>query len=127
MRSETLRIRTGASETVHDLTGECAAFVRAEADGLLSVFARTPRRLAILETGAGSDDDLLAALGELLPARQALAASARQPGTRPRPRAARLDRAVATIPVIGGGWRSAPGSRCAWSTPTSTNRCARCG
>ena len=68
MRSETLQIRTGDSATVHDLTGECAAFVRDESDGLLSVFApHATVGLAILETGAGSDDDLLTALEELLP------------------------------------------------------------
>ncbi len=68
MRSETLRIRTGGTATVHDLTGECAEFVRGEADGLLSVFVpHATAGLAILETGAGSDDDLLVAIDALLP------------------------------------------------------------
>lgn len=68
MRSETLSIRTGSRGTVHDLTGECAGFVRDERDGLLSVFVpHATAGLAILETGAGSDDDLLNALEELLP------------------------------------------------------------
>ncbi|MFE3650774.1 MULTISPECIES: secondary thiamine-phosphate synthase enzyme YjbQ [unclassified Streptomyces] len=65
-------VRTGSTETVHDLTRECLAFLRDTApgrDGLLNVF--TPHAttgVAILETGAGSDDDLLAALHDLLPA-----------------------------------------------------------
>jgi secondary thiamine-phosphate synthase enzyme len=68
MRSETLQIRTGDTATVHDLTGACAAFVRDESDGLLSVFVpHATAGLAILETGAGSDDDLLMALADLLP------------------------------------------------------------
>src|SRR6188472_3298764 len=69
MRSETLDVRTGGQARVHDLTGECERFVHDQGDGLLSVFVpHATAGLAILETGAGSDDDLLAALGDLLPA-----------------------------------------------------------
>jgi secondary thiamine-phosphate synthase enzyme len=68
MRSETISIRTGARATVHDLGNECDAFVRSESDGLLNVFVpHATAGLAVLETGAGSDDDLLGALDELLP------------------------------------------------------------
>ena len=67
MRTETLDVRTGGQARVHDLTGDCAAFVRDEQDGLLNVFVpHATAGLAILETGAGSDDDLLTALDELL-------------------------------------------------------------
>ncbi len=69
MRSETISISTGADDAVVDLTRRCEEFVRDEADGLLHVFVpHATAGLAILETGAGSDDDLLAALGDLLPA-----------------------------------------------------------
>jgi secondary thiamine-phosphate synthase enzyme len=69
MRSEVVRVRTGSSDVVHDLTRECADFVRSYGDGLLHVFVpHATAGLAILETGAGSDDDLLAALADLLPA-----------------------------------------------------------
>jgi secondary thiamine-phosphate synthase enzyme len=68
MRSETVTVRTGRDAQVHDLTGECASFVRDAGDGLLSVFVpHATAGVAILETGAGSDDDLLAALDDLLP------------------------------------------------------------
>jgi secondary thiamine-phosphate synthase enzyme len=68
MRSETISIRTGGRATVNDLSNECAAFLRNEGDGLLNVFVpHATAGLAILETGAGSDDDLLGALDELLP------------------------------------------------------------
>jgi secondary thiamine-phosphate synthase enzyme len=68
VRSETLTIRTGPRPVVRDITAECAAFAAAETDGLLHVFVpHATAGLAILETGAGSDDDLLAALDELLP------------------------------------------------------------
>ena len=68
MRSETMTIRTGSRPRVHDLTSDCAAFVGPEDDGLLSIFVpHATAGLAILETGAGSDDDLLASLEDLLP------------------------------------------------------------
>ena len=68
MRSELRAVRTGGVPTVVDLTDECAEFVRQEADGLLHVFVpHATAGIAILETGSGSDDDLLAQLDVLLP------------------------------------------------------------
>lgn len=68
MRSEVIQVHTGRSEVVLDLTARCAAFVGGEGDGLLHVFVpHATAGVAILETGAGSDDDLLAALEDLLP------------------------------------------------------------
>lgn len=68
MHTETITIRTGDRARVHDLTSDCSAFVSAERDGLLSVFVpHATVGLAIIENGAGSDDDLLAAIDELLP------------------------------------------------------------
>ncbi|MEU3189116.1 YjbQ family protein [Streptomyces sp. NPDC006992] len=67
-----IEVRTGSQEVVQDLTQRCGSFLRDVAegrDGLLNVF--TPHAtagVALLETGAGSDDDLLAALRDLLPA-----------------------------------------------------------
>jgi secondary thiamine-phosphate synthase enzyme len=53
---------------VLDLTGRCEQFVFGRGDGLLHVFVpHATAGVAILETGAGSDDDLLAVLEELLP------------------------------------------------------------
>ena len=69
MRSETIDVHTGSREAVHDLTRQCAAFVAGEQDGLLHIFVpHATAGVAILETGAGSDEDLLTALGDLLPA-----------------------------------------------------------
>ncbi|UKY51254.1 YjbQ family protein [Streptomyces inhibens] len=67
-----ITLTTGSAETMHDLTNACTAFLREAAhgrNGLLNVF--TPHAtsgLAVIETGAGSDDDLLAALRDILPA-----------------------------------------------------------
>ncbi|WP_110181505.1 YjbQ family protein [Nocardioides solisilvae] len=69
MRTLTRSYTTGGHERVLDLTRDCAEFVHGLGDGLLHVFVpHATAGLAILETGSGSDDDLLAALGELLPA-----------------------------------------------------------
>ncbi|MER6414153.1 secondary thiamine-phosphate synthase enzyme YjbQ [Streptomyces humidus] len=67
-----LSVASGSRERVVDLTGECETFLRdvaAGRDGLLNVFVpHATAGIAIIETGAGSDDDLLAALHTLLPA-----------------------------------------------------------
>ncbi len=69
MESEVRSYRTGSDEVVLDLTRDVASFVAGRGDGLVHVFVpHATAGLAILETGAGSDDDLLAALRDLLPA-----------------------------------------------------------
>lgn len=71
MHSTEVEIRTGSAEVVRDLGGECADFLRdaGAGDGLLNVWVpHATAGLAIIETGAGSDEDLLRALRELLPA-----------------------------------------------------------
>jgi secondary thiamine-phosphate synthase enzyme len=69
LRSETITVRTGDVEAVHDLTRRCQEFVANEGDGLLHVFVpHATAGIAIIETGSGSDEDLLTALGDLLPA-----------------------------------------------------------
>ncbi|MEW2446876.1 secondary thiamine-phosphate synthase enzyme YjbQ [Streptomyces parvulus] len=67
-----LNLATGSAERVADITGDCESFLREAAagrDGLLNVFVpHATAGIAIIETGSGSDDDLLAALHSLLPA-----------------------------------------------------------
>ncbi|MER6117818.1 secondary thiamine-phosphate synthase enzyme YjbQ [Streptomyces sp. NPDC001743] len=67
-----LNITTGTTESVTDLTSDCEQFLTRSApgrDGLLNIFVpHATAGIAILETGAGSDDDLLSALHSLLPA-----------------------------------------------------------
>ncbi|WP_202868714.1 secondary thiamine-phosphate synthase enzyme YjbQ [Kribbella antibiotica] len=68
MDSELISVRTGTREVVLDLTSRCEEFVSGRGDGLLHVFVpHATAGLAILETGAGSDTDLLRVLEELLP------------------------------------------------------------
>ncbi|ACU39653.1 YjbQ family protein [Actinosynnema pretiosum subsp. pretiosum] len=70
MLSEEIEIRTGSDEVVLDLTAHCERFLaKTSGDGLLHVWVpHATAGLAVLETGAGSDTDLLAALRDLLPA-----------------------------------------------------------
>ena len=117
MRTEVIEVRTGGSETVHDLTRDCQGFVEAEGDGLLHVWVpHATAGLAVLETGAGSDADLLAALRELLPVDDRWRTGTGRLGTgattccRPSARRTRRCRSSA------GGSRWAPGSPSAWST-----------
>lgn len=71
MRSDVIEIRTGDREAVVDLTAQIGAFLAAGdgGDGLLHVWVpHATAGIAVIETGAGSDTDLLAALRDLLPA-----------------------------------------------------------
>ena len=69
MRSETISVRTGSRATIRDLTDHCSHFVAGEGDGLLSVFVpHATAGLAIIETGAGSDSDLIRLVDQLVPA-----------------------------------------------------------
>lgn len=71
-RTETFEVRTGAREAALDITDRCSGFLERVArgrDGLLNVFVpHATAGIAVIETGAGSDDDLLRQLRELLPA-----------------------------------------------------------
>lgn len=103
MDSETHTYRTGSSEVVLDITDDCRAFVAGRGDGLLHVFVpHATAGIAIIETGAGSDDDLLAALGDLLPADDRWR---HRHGTRGHGRSHVMPAVVppyATLPVLGG-------------------------
>jgi secondary thiamine-phosphate synthase enzyme len=67
MHSREIEVDTSRSRTV-DLTDELARFCAGRGDGLVNVLApHATAGLAIMETGAGSEGDLLAALERLLP------------------------------------------------------------
>jgi len=103
MDSETRSYRTGGDEVVRDITRDAEAFVSGYADGLLHLFVpHATAGLAIIETGAGSDDDLLAALGDLLPADDRWQ---HRHGSRGHGRSHVMPALVppyATVPVLGG-------------------------
>jgi len=104
--TRTIDIVTGSAETVHDLTGSCVEFLRTEArgrDGLLNVFVpHATAGIALLETGAGSDDDLLTALRDLLPADDRWRHQHGSPGHGRDHVLPALLPPHATLPVVGG-------------------------
>ena len=103
MRSETISVHTGTRDVVHDLTRKCASFVADEQDGLLHLFVpHATAGIAILETGAGSDDDLLAALGDLLPADDRWRHEHGTPGHGRSHVMPALVPPYASVPVLGG-------------------------
>jgi secondary thiamine-phosphate synthase enzyme len=106
MKTQIIEVRTGHRETVRDITRDCAEFASAAADGgdgLLHVFVpHATAGIALIELGARSDEDLLAALAELLPADDRWRHAH---GSRGHGRSHVMPAFVppyATVPVIGG-------------------------
>jgi secondary thiamine-phosphate synthase enzyme len=67
MRSHTRQVGT-LRRAVVDITEEAEEFVRDGGDGLLNVFApHATAGLALMETGSGSEADLVSVLNQLLP------------------------------------------------------------
>jgi len=106
MRSQQIEVMTGGSDTVHDITRQCAEFVADSAnggDGLLNVFVpHATAGVALMELGAGSDDDLLAAMRDLLPADDRWRHAHGSRGHGRSHVSPALIAPYATIPVIGG-------------------------
>ena len=103
MRSETFSYSTGSRDTVLDITRDCERFVADQGDGLLHVFVpHATAGIAIIETGAGSDDDLLAALEQLLPGDDRWRHRHGSPGHGRSHVMPALVPPYATVPVLGG-------------------------
>ncbi|WP_405539021.1 YjbQ family protein [Streptomyces sp. NBC_00075] len=101
-----LNIASGTEETVVDLTHDCETFLREAAagrDGLLNIFVpHATAGIAVIETGAGSDGDLLAALHTLLPADDRWQHRHGTPGHGRDHVLPALVPPHATLPVVGG-------------------------
>lgn len=68
MRSDTIQIDTDGRPAVRDITSDCERFLHGGGDGLLSVFVpHATAGLAVIETGAGSEADLISLLERLVP------------------------------------------------------------
>jgi secondary thiamine-phosphate synthase enzyme len=66
--TEVITVRTGSRPAVRDITDAAAKFVSGFGDGILYVFVpHATAGVAIIETGAGSDEDLLRAIEDMLP------------------------------------------------------------
>jgi secondary thiamine-phosphate synthase enzyme len=103
MDSTVLNVTTGDHDVVLDITSDCERYVADRGDGLLHVFVpHATAGVALIETGAGSDDDLLSALGDLLPADDRWE---HQHGSRGHGRSHVMPALVApyaTVPVVDG-------------------------
>jgi secondary thiamine-phosphate synthase enzyme len=103
MKTSVLSINTGSEPSLTDLTPHCTRFVAGEGDGLLSVFVpHATAGLVIVELGAGSDDDLLKALDDLLPRDDRWRHRHGSPGHGADHVLPLLAAASLTIPVVGG-------------------------
>ncbi|MGI8695078.1 MAG: YjbQ family protein [Mycobacteriales bacterium] len=103
MRTDLIDVRTGSDDAVVDLTGECAAFVAGECDGLLHVFVpHATAGVETIKTGADSDKDLPVALGDLLPADARWRHRHGTPGHGRSHVMPALIPPYASIPVVGG-------------------------
>ena len=105
MQTTVISVRTGGRQVVHDLTPDCRRFLDGvgAGDGLLHVFVpHATAGIAIIETGAGSDDDLLSALGDLLPADDRWRHRHGSPGHGRSHVMPALVPPYASIPVVGG-------------------------
>lgn len=90
---------------MRDLTGECTAFLTQQAavDGLLNVFVpHATAAVVIMETGAGSDIDLLTQLEHLLPTDARWQHRHGSPGHGRDHLAPALLAASVTVPVLAG-------------------------
>ncbi len=73
MKTTTITVHTGHVRAAIDITQEAASFVADQGDGLLNVFVpHATAGIAVLETGAGSDADLLDSIERLLPSDDSL-------------------------------------------------------
>lgn len=68
MKSTEIQVRTGKRRGLVDVTDECRRFVASEGDGILNVFVpHATAGVVVVELGAGSDEDVMTALDQLLP------------------------------------------------------------
>src|SRR5258706_7612015 len=103
MHTEVITVRTGSRPVVRDITDEASRFVAEEGDGLLHVFVpHATAGVAIIETGAGSDDDLLRALDDVLPADDRWQHRHGSPGHGRDHVMPAFVAPYATLPVVGG-------------------------
>jgi secondary thiamine-phosphate synthase enzyme len=103
MKTTELTIQTARRRGLFDLTRACEGFVAGEGDGLLNVFVpHATAGLVVVELGAGSDADLMAALDRLLPRDDRWVHRHGSPGHGADHLVPMVAPPSLTIPVVGG-------------------------
>ncbi len=125
MRTRELTVETGDAPGLTDLTGACIAFlaeVSAE-DGLLTLFVpHATAGVVVVELGAGSDEDLLAALERLLPHDDRWRHRHGSPGHGADHVLPLLVSPSLTVPIVGGRLTLGPWQSIALLDPNGDNR-----
>jgi secondary thiamine-phosphate synthase enzyme len=68
VKTEVINVHTGHQRGVFDITRKAADFATGQGNGLLNVFVpHATAGVAIIETGAGSDHDLMSIIDDLIP------------------------------------------------------------
>lgn len=68
MKTKTLTLETGAERAIIDITGTVEVFVKGEGDGLVNIsLPHATAGLALMELGAGSEEDLWESVDRILP------------------------------------------------------------
>jgi secondary thiamine-phosphate synthase enzyme len=103
MRTDVITVSTGSRAVVRDITREAERFVSGAGDGLLHLFVpHATAGIALIETGSGSDDDLLRALDDVLPADDRWRHRHGSPGHGRDHVLPAFVPPYATVPVLGG-------------------------
>ena len=69
MKTTEIRFDTGNRKTTVDITSQVRSFCEGEGDGLLSIFVpHATAGIAVFETGAGSESDVMETVDRLIPA-----------------------------------------------------------
>lgn len=104
MDTREINLDTGHQKTTVDITSEVISFCSGKGDGLLSIFVpHATAGIALFETGAGSEEDVMDSIDRLLPADRSMwRHSHGSPGHgRDHVVPAFISPSV-TIPVVGG-------------------------
>src|SRR5687767_9738995 len=105
METREITVETRRVPALVDLTGECASFLDeiGATDGLLTVFVpHATAGVVVVELGAGTDDDLLAALERLLPRDERWQHAHGSPGHGADHVLPLLTSPSVVVPVVGG-------------------------
>jgi secondary thiamine-phosphate synthase enzyme len=103
MKTHRLKLETGTSRTLVDLTREVRSFVQDEGDGLVNVsIPHATAGLILMELGSGSEEDLWERLDALLPRDRRYTHSHGSPGHGADHILPALISPTLTLPVVDG-------------------------